>query len=404
MKDTPVIRILVLDDEPFMLKLLAHMLTALGHGSVACHQSGASALAACEVPDNMPDVVLLDINMPGIDGVQFVRHLAEREYPCSLILVSGEDDRMVQSTERLARAHGLSVLGALQKPPAPANLAALLARWQPLQAAKPRKSVKRYEADDVARAIRHGELVSHYQPKVVIATGEVVGVETLVRWHHPDDGVVFPDQFVPVAEEHDLIGELTRAVLKGALAQAKAWRDGGLALSVAVNVSMDDLATLDFADFVVAEAAAVGVPPQSVTLEVTESRLIQSLTTALDVLTRLRLKRFRLAIDDFGTGHSSLVQLRDLPFDELKIDRSFTHRAGQDSRLRAIFDASLNLARQLGIEVVAEGVEDAGDWGFLRTTGCHVGQGYYIARPMPAEAIRGWLRGWHPPGGSEADE
>lgn len=230
--------------------------------------------------------------------------------------------------------------------------------------------------------------------KVVVATGDVIGMETLVRWQHPEDGLVFPDRFIPVAEAHGLVGDLTRAVLKGALVQAKAWQEAGQALSVAVNVSMDDLAALEFADFVAAETAAVGMPPQSVVLEVTESRLMQSLATSLDVLARLRLKRFRLSIDDFGTGHSSLAQLRDLPFDELKIDRSFTRGAWQDERLRAIFEASLSLANQLGMEVVAEGVEDADDWAFLRQTGCHLGQGYFIARPMPAAALPGWLEDW----------
>lgn len=392
------LRILALDDDAFMLKLLGHVLAELGHTHVACHEIGPEALAACDTPGGMPDLILLDINMPGMDGVEFVRHLAERQYLGSLILVSGEDDLMLRATEKLARAHNLSVLGSLHKPPIPARLSALLeqclARCASSAAAGPRAPGKTYDAGTVHGAIARGELVNYYQPKVAVATGRVVGVEALVRWRHPEDGLVFPDRFIPVAEMHGLIGELTRVVLREALAQARRWQEAGLSLRVAVNVSMDDLAALEFADFVVAEAAAAGVSPRSLVLEVTESRLMQRLTTALDVLTRLRLKRFNLSIDDFGTGHSSLAQLRDIPFDELKIDQSFTHRAWRDERLRAMFEASLELSRRLGMEAVAEGVEDADDWNFLRTVACPVVQGYFITRPMPAADFPGWMEDW----------
>jgi len=148
-------------------------------------------------------------------------------------------------------------------------------------------------------------------------------VETLVRWHYPVDGLVFPDQSISVAEAHGLINDLTRMVLTSALAQAKVWQQAGLTLRVAVNISMDNLASLDFVDFIVDLAAKAGVPPQGVVLEVTESRLMQDTRTPLEILTRLRLKRFCFSIDDFGTGHSSLAQLRDTPFDELKIDQGF---------------------------------------------------------------------------------
>ena len=392
MSDEPAI--MVLDDEPFMLGVLGRLLAGLGYSRVLRFDNGAAALAAFDAPSGVPDVILLDINMPSMDGIEFVRRLAQRNYPGSLIFVSGVVFRVTATTEKLARTHRLSVMGCLHKPPSPAGLSALLEKRAPPQAAKPRAPNRTYEAHAVRSAIASGELVNYYQPKVAVATGEVVGAETLVRWRHPEDGLVFPDSFIPVAEAHGLIGELTRAVLEGALAQARAWREAGLDLRVAVNVSMDDLAELEFADFVIAAAAAAGLPASSVVLEVTETRLMQNLTTALDVLTRLRLKRFRLSIDDFGTGHSSLAQLRDIPFDELKIDRGFTHNAGRDERLRTIFEGSLELARHLDMEVVAEGVEDAGDWAFLRSSGCHLAQGYFIARPMPAEALPGWIGQW----------
>jgi EAL domain-containing protein (putative c-di-GMP-specific phosphodiesterase class I) len=157
---------------------------------------------------------------------------------------------------------------------------------------------------------------------------------------------------------------------------------------------MDNLASLDFADFVAAQVAAAGVSPQSVVLEVTESQLMRDARAPLEILTRLRLKRFKLSIDDFGTGHSSLAQLRDIPFDELKIDQSFVHGAWANDTLRALFDSSLSLAKQLGMETVAEGVEDRADWNFLRRTECDLAQGYFIARPMPAGDLSAWIQSW----------
>jgi len=236
--------------------------------------------------------------------------------------------------------------------------------------------------------------VNYYQPKVSVTTGEVVGLETLVRWRHPKDGLIFPDQFIGMAEQYGLIDDLTRAVLSEALPQARAWQDAGLSLRLAVNLSMDNLVSLSFLDYVVNLTTEAGVPPQQLVLEVTESRLMQDQRVSLEILTRLRLKRFRLSIDDFGTGNSSLAQLRDIPFDELKIDQSFVHGAWGNDTQRAMFDASVGLAQQLAMETVAEGVEDRADWNFLRQHHCDVAQGYFIARPMPAEDFPGWLADW----------
>jgi EAL domain-containing protein (putative c-di-GMP-specific phosphodiesterase class I) len=310
------------------------------------------------------------------------------------VLLSGEDERTLQAASTLAQAHQINVLGHLQKPVAQEALATLLAQWTPRAVGRSPTAKVEYDADAVRAAIANGELINHYQPTVAVADGRVIGVETLVRWQHPVDGLVFPDQFIGVAEAHGLIDDLVRVVLRAALAQTRAWQDAGFGLRVAVNVSMDNLNALSFADLVTSATAEAGMAPSAVVLEVTESRLMEDLRAPLEILTRLRLKRFRLSIDDFGTGHSSLAQLRDIPFDELKIDRSFVHRAHADPTLGAIFEGNLNLARKLGIEVVAEGVEDREDWDFLRRAGCDFAQGYFIARPMPAADLPGWIGTW----------
>jgi len=252
-----------------------------------------------------------------------------------------------------------------------------------------------YAPADLRAAIDNGDLVNHYQPKVDVRTGAVVGVETLVRWQHPGDGLIFPDRFITLAEEHDLILDLTRFVLVAAMQQSRIWQKCGLRLQVAVNLSMETFSSVSFADFVSNAATAAGVAPQDVILEVTESQLLLDQRAPLEILTRLRLQRFRLSIDDFGTGHSSFTQLRDIPFDELKIDRSFVHGATRDRTTMAMYQASLELGKNLGMEVVAEGVEDREDWDLVRRTRCDVAQGYFIARPMPGHELLDWVESWN---------
>lgn len=403
MMDKSAIAIWVVDDDPFILKLHTRILINLGYTAVTTSEGAVRALEAIDAASSLPDLILLDLNMPEMDGVEFMRHLVKRDYCGSLILLSGEDERVLQAAEKLVRAHEIAVLGHLRKPikqEALENLVqtwkpAVTELWSPLDLSKTAKLRIAYPAAAVRAAINNGELINYYQPMVSLMTGHVVGVETLVRWQHPLHGLVFPDQFIRIAEENGLVRDLTRVVIDGALAQASTWKtEAGLALHMAINVSMDDLNELDFADFVAEQAARAGVTPQNVTLEVTESRLMQDLRIPLEVLTRLRLKRFRISIDDFGTGHSSLAQLRDIPFDELKIDSGFVHGACTDETMRAIFDASVILAKQLDMSIVAEGVEDRADWDFVRRSGGGIAQGYFIARPMPAADIPDWIEDW----------
>lgn len=387
-------KILLIDDEAFALKLLVHQLAALGLRQVTPVAGGAEALALLEGGARF-DLILTDLQMPGMDGVEFVRALTQAGYDGELVLVSGEDRRILQTAEQLARAHGLRVLGHLNKPVAPERLAEVLAQHvEGMAQPRPPADGRRYGPEELRRAIAAGELVCHCQPKVSLADGALAGVEILVRWQHPEDGLVFPDRFISVAEEHGLIDDLTRSVLKDALRQTRAWFDAGREMHVAVNVSMDNLDTLDFPDFVVAAAREMDVSLSSLVLEVTESRLMKDARAPLDILARLRLKHIDLSIDDFGTGHSSLAQLRDLPFNELKIDRGFVHGACRDAQLAAMCEASLDIARKLGMRSVAEGVEDLDDWRFLRARGCDIAQGYFIARPMPMAALADWLPSW----------
>jgi EAL domain-containing protein (putative c-di-GMP-specific phosphodiesterase class I)/CheY-like chemotaxis protein len=387
-------RLLAIDDDAFAIALLRKQLAQLGFDDVESCGDGAAAMALLDAPMAF-DVVLCDLNMPGMDGVEFLRHLAQRRFRGALVLVSGENERVVQSVAKLAQAHRLRLLGALRKPVPLERLREMLAKVGQIAGNSILRPVRRtYDAGELRQAIFDGRLLNHYQPQVEFASGEVTGVEALVRWQHPTDGLVYPDQFIADAEAFGLIDALTQAVFAAALADARRWRDEGLALALSVNVSIDSLRSLDFPDRVERAAQSAGHPRDSIVLEITESQAMRDPVALLDIAARLRLKGIGLSIDDFGTGYSSLAQLRDIPFDELKLDRSFVHGAAQDASLRAILEANLGMAKQLGLRTVAEGVEDRDDWECLRALGCDVAQGWFVARPMPGNDVPNWIRAW----------
>lgn len=386
-------RILVVDDDPFICRLMRRQLQTVGFMQVELCERARAAVERLERDPDAVELIFCDLQMPEMDGVEFIRHLANLGYRGALVLLSGEDERILRSAERLARAQQLRVAGVLYKPVSNEQL-------QQLLQALPSPSLERtiptasYSAEELGRGIAAGELINHYQPKVDLQSGNVIGVEALVRWQHPEYGLIYPDRFISVAEDHGLIDELMRAVLRCALHDARHWQQMGVSLQLAVNVSMDNLQRLDLPEFVERETLDAGVAPSTLVLEVTESSLMKNRQAALEILTRLRLKRIGLSIDDFGTGHSSLVQLRDIPFTELKIDRSFVHGAWRDSALRTILSASLEMARKLGLKTVAEGVEDLNDWDYLRKAGCDVAQGWFITKALPAEQLIVWLTDW----------
>jgi diguanylate cyclase (GGDEF)-like protein/PAS domain S-box-containing protein len=245
---------------------------------------------------------------------------------------------------------------------------------------------------ELRRAIERDELVLHYQPKASLDDGTVTSVEALVRWQHPTRGLIFPDAFIPTAQETSLIGPLTLHVIEMAMRQGRRWLDDGLELAIAVNLSTRNLLDRDLPSRLEALLERENMPPAALELEVTESAMMANPKRAKIVLGELSALGIRLSIDDFGTGYSSLCYLRELPVDEIKIDRSFVMRMIEQHEDVAIVRSTIDLGRNLGLDVVAEGVESREIWDMLQQLGCRIAQGYFLSRPVPADSLVQWLR------------
>ena len=247
--------------------------------------------------------------------------------------------------------------------------------------------------DGFERALINGRLRMVYQPKVSLTDGRLRRVEALVRWDDPELGAISPSRFVPLAEKHGLIDQLTQWGLRTTLRQWLNWCEDGLDTCLAFNISALSLDQLDFPDLVERMCRALEVPTDRLVLELTEGAT-QPLVKLMDTLTRFRIKGIGLAIDDFGVGYSTLMQLRQLPFTELKIDRFFVDDAPTSKDSELIVKSIIDLAHGLGLTVTAEGIETAEQMILLRDLGCDVAQGFFVARPLEPDKLQDWIVEW----------
>jgi len=381
-------RLIVIDDEPDLACLVGDVAEQAGFSVEQYNNAGLFI----EQYDKRADVIVLDLMMPGLDGVEVIRFLAGIDCDTQLILISGFDSGVLHSAQKLATEQGLNFSGSLNKPFRNDDLRKLLSELSiTVKSAAHRVSIETPPASELLDALKNNELLLHYQPKVGLNGYSVTAVEALVRWQHPVYGLLGPDLFIPVAEEHGLIDDLTWVVLEQAMAQCRSWSDQGLTVHMAVNMSSNTLKELDLPEKMDDLVQKYGQDPSQLILEVTETALMQELTKSLDILTRLRMRGFHLSIDDFGTGYSSLVQLHRAPFSEIKIDRSFVMDMDGDKESYAIIETVIVLGHKLGMKVVAEGVETQANLEQLAAMGCDLAQGYHIARPMPGKEIFTWM-------------
>jgi len=381
-------RLLVVDDEPDVCEFVAEVAEMAGYRCVALTDARRFETEL----NNAPAMVILDLMMPGYDGVELLRAMARAGSQARIVLMSGFDARVLNTAEELGKALGLSVVGRFQKPIRLAELEALLRSQLGAVTGDrlPRREGPAVQRQDLARALVRNEFLLHYQPQVDIANGAVIGAEGLARWQHPDWGLVFPDAFIGLAEKFGLIDELGWYVAERGISEFAELSRGCGPITLSVNVSAQSLRDLEMPDRLAALVQKYGVAPASLLLEITESGLVRELARALDILARLRLKGMQLSIDDFGTGYSMMEQLRRVPANEIKIDRSFVHAQDHDEGARVVVQKTIEIGQRLGMRVLAEGVETPGQLEFLRAHGCDAAQGYLFCRPVPLPEFVAW--------------
>jgi len=385
--------VLVVDDDPVVLMQMQQMLAGIGVGEVLTARNGVDAMRQMSRRARAIDVVVCDLNMPEMDGVEMIRRFGQGGFRGALILMSGANEQLLATVSNLAQLQGLRVLGEIQKPATPQQMAGLLRRSLSHDAQlRPDGAPSFTTPQAILAGIRNAEFEIWFQPTVKADSLVPVGVEALARWRQPDGSMVPPDLFIVAAERAGIIAQLSAVLLDTALREGARLHRAGFPLTISLNLSALWLDDLQLPDLLLQTAQGQGLQPSDINLEVTETGVTKDIATALDVLSRLRLKGFGLSIDDFGIGYSSFEQLGRIPFTEMKLDRSFVNRGGRDSAARAILESSMAMATKLALRTVAEGVETDAELALVREIGFDDVQGFLIARPMPCDVLIDWLR------------
>lgn len=398
---TPKYRALIVDDDSHVCEFIkAH---------AEAHDFKTTTLSK---PENFGihyglalDLIVLDLNMPQVDGIELIRFLGENGSEAQIILISAAEKSILLAAQNLAINHNLSVVGVLDKPINSENLNQLiLASLEGIKAQSlfssvhgtlVREGTKELPSlEDMISAITNDQIDVHFQPKIHLKDQTVSGVEALARWNHPEKGFIPPDYFIPFAEKYGLIHKLTDQIIAKVCSYTEHWEGIPKSVQISINISEISLGDLEFPDDLTQVVKNNGMLPSQFILEITESTLSINPKAALDVLTRLRLQGYSLSIDDFGTGHSSLARLRQIPFSELKIDKSFIAESNTSSECRIIVKNTIELADKLGLTVVAEGAEVQNHIDLLADYGCDIVQGYFYSKPLENDQFVQWYSDW----------
>jgi EAL domain-containing protein (putative c-di-GMP-specific phosphodiesterase class I) len=384
-------RLLILDDELAVARTVAFAAERSGF-TVRISESAEDFFG--EAARFSPTHIIIDLLMPDMDGVEVLRRLATMRCSAGIIMTSGMGTKVLESAQRVGVERGLCISGILPKPFKPAQLRALLDAdvHAPVRPQHVEEVDRDVSVEEIEAALRTRQFEAYFQPKIHLSSGEPAGVEALARWHHPTMGLLLPDRFLPLVELSGHMSLLTDRMIEASLAWfANVAHDSTLKL--AINISGGSLTDVTFADALNEQCASLNVDPLRVILELTETTATQRTAETLDILTRLRLKGFELSIDDFGTGYSSLVQLAQLPFSEIKIDKSLVETMPASAEARKIVASTIGLGKALRLTTVAEGVESEAQARALAELECDQAQGYFFARPMDGKTAQIWLRG-----------
>lgn len=397
------LKVLILDDNTLTARAIANVAEFIGLTAkvTSDFQSFLSTINEWK-----PQYLIIDLIMPDMDGVEVLGELGRMQIDAQLIITSGAGQQLLHAAARSAGAHGLNVLGILPKPFNPKAFRDLInaestnnadnAFGQQLRAENVATEIK---VPELEKAINNREIYLVYQPKVSCISGALTGFEALARWHHPEMGFISPEKFIPLAEKNNLIDSLTLQVFNQALPFLKQLQQSEFVLGrhnkellLSVNISATSLKNLGLFKQIEALCEKNDIRPDQLILELTETAAMDDPVMSLDILTRLRLRGFRLSIDDFGTGFSSMLALVRMPFSEVKVDKTFVMTSGDSRESRLVIKAIIELAHSLNMQVAAEGIEDNNALELLRKMGCDQAQGYFIGRPMLPDAFVEWSR------------
>ncbi|MFJ2455928.1 EAL domain-containing protein [Pseudomonas protegens] len=392
------LNILVLEDEPLQRLVTITALKKVMSGQIHEAISGSQALAlleSCEVVD----IAICDLKMPGMDGLAFLRHASHSGKLRSVILCSQIDMALRNTTVSMIKCLGLHFLGSLSKPFNLERLSTLLNRYQSLRhdLASPQKEFELPTLKDVVCGLDNGEFEPYYQPKVALDTATLQGAEVLARWNHPQLGVLPPSHFLCIMEDHNLLDRLFWQLFDQGLALRRKLAEKDIPLSFSFNLHPSQLSSLTLTESITSLLALFQVPSSSITFEITETSVISAPANSLENLVRLRLMGCGLAMDDFGTGFASLDRLCKLPFNQIKLGRTFVRKMKHHPRSSAIISYTLALARSLGMSLIIEGVETHEQQEQLLKLGCSIAQGFLFARPMPESHFIAYCSKHSPP-------
>jgi EAL domain-containing protein (putative c-di-GMP-specific phosphodiesterase class I)/CheY-like chemotaxis protein len=386
---------LVVEDDEFQRRWLGAVLANLGARDIVEVADAATALDVLRGGQRHIDISFIDLKLPGMDGVELIRHIAAENHRTAVVPVSALDSSLLFSVEAMARAYGVDTLGIIEKPATPEAVQALVDSHVAAQARrKVTGDAPDFSFGELQQALNSKEFEPLFQPKVELATGQMKGVEAFVRWRHPQYGLLAPTPFIPMLEKNGEMDALTWIVVEKALAAWRDWKAQGVTTAIAINLSPSTLARPGMASKLIEFVAEHGADAHGFIIEVTRSAAVTNVPYFLENLIRLRMHGFGLSVDDYGAGHASKQELMHIPFTELKIDRTFITGAEQNQALEMVLSSSLEICQRLRRHSVVVGVETQQDWDFFLQRGCTYAQGYYIARPMEADAIPAWVREW----------
>ena len=380
-------RLLVMDDDPDVGAFFGQVGEDLGFEVRILADTERFAPTVMEFS---PTVILLDLQMPGKDGIELLRELASLDRNPRVLIASGLDSRVLTTAQELGTSMGVDVAGAFCKPIALDELEVLLVRLK--------SQTKIITVNHLRQAVEQGQLVVHYLPKATLKSPGrwiVEGAEALVRWEHPEYGLLYPKDFIKLAEESGLIVEVTDFVFRAAMEQARVWFAKGLYMELGVNLSAQFLGDLGFPDRLLTLVRENNLDPSMLTLELTETAAMNDPSVALDILARLRVKNINVCLDDFGTGASSLTHLYRMPFSEVKLDNQFTNDMRLREDARALVEGLIYLAHKLKMRACAEGVEDEGTLEMLEAMNCDKVQGHLIGAAVRAKDLEALVERWN---------